>query len=45
MVIKSGVCFFILFVLVNAILQKVIYFKKKSGTFFSGFMNISYGKN
>ena len=32
LVIKSGVCFLILFVLVDAILQKVIYFKNKSGT-------------
>ena len=27
---KSGVCFLILFALVDAILQKVVYFKKKS---------------
>ena len=32
LVIKSGVRFFILFVLVDAILQKVVYFKNKSGT-------------
>ena len=32
LVIKSGVCFLILFVLVDAILQKVVYFKNKSGT-------------
>ena len=30
--IKSGVSFFTLFVLVDAILQKVVYFKNKSGT-------------
>ena len=32
LVIKSGVRFLILFVLVDAILQKVVYFKNKSGT-------------
>ena len=32
LVIKSGVHFLILFVLVDAILQKVVYFKNKSGT-------------
>ena len=32
LVIKSGVCFLILFVLVDAILQKVVYLKNKSGT-------------
>ena len=32
LVIKSSVCFFILFVLVDTILQKVVYFKNKSGT-------------
>ena len=34
LVIKSGVCFLILFVLVDAILQKVVYFKNKSGKLF-----------
>ena len=32
LVIKSGVCFFILFVLVEAVLQKVVCFQNKSGT-------------
>ena len=32
LVIKSGVRFWILFVLVDAFLQKVVYFKNKSGT-------------
>ena len=32
LVIKSGVGFLILFVLVDAILQKVVYFKNESGT-------------
>ena len=32
LVIKSGVRFLILFVLVDAILQKVVYFKNKLGT-------------
>ena len=44
LVIKSGVCFFILFLLVSAILQKVVYFKNESGTgLFFGFMHVSYG--
>ena len=34
MVIGSGVFFLILFVLVNAILQKVVFLNKKSGFFF-----------
>ena len=47
LVIKSGVRFFILFVLVDAILQKVVYFKSKIGNRcgFFGFMHVSYGNN
>ena len=46
LVIKSGVIFLTLFVLVDTILQKVGYFKNKSGTFlFFGFMHVSYGNN
>ena len=46
LVIKSGVRFLILFVLVDAILQKVVYLKKnrEQGCFF-GFMHVSYGNN
>jgi len=47
LVIKSGVFFLILFVLVAVILQKVVYFKNKSGTgvFFFGLMHESYGND
>ena len=46
LVIKSGVRFLILFVLVDAILQKVVYLKNKSRTgVFFGFMHVSYGSN
>ena len=38
--------FFDLFVLVDAILQKAVYFKNKPGTgLFFGFMQVSYGNN
>ena len=41
----SGVRFLILFVLVDAILQEVVYFKNKAGTgvVFFGFMHVPYG--
>ena len=47
LVIKSGVRFLIFFVLVAAILQKVVYFKKQIGNRggFFGFMHLSYGNN